>query len=43
LIIWGDSKPFFKGLIKRFIEKHMNLGYANSENPSVLLIFHNKR
>ncbi len=42
-MIRGVLKRFLKGLIKRFIEKHRNLGYANSENPSVSLIFRNKR
>jgi exosome complex component CSL4 len=33
---------FLERVIKRFIEKHRNLGYTRSENPSVSLIFHNK-
>ena len=31
-----------EGAIKRFIEKHRNLGYTRSEEASVSLIFHSK-
>jgi exosome complex component CSL4 len=33
---------FWEGAIKRFIEKHRNLGYTRSEEASVSLIFHSK-